>query len=265
MLATFGSQTWMVAFCERNTAWLFAPSASVLAEPLNVASNLLILLTAAALARRAVALRDSAIVPLSVRALIALIAVVAFASIVYHLAPMKWSWVLDVQSVHVFGLWFAACFARWMLGLPWRQALFAIPLFGIFGLTISEVVPDFGLDLARFLPAAIALGVLTVWLARRDDPAWRSFGGAAVVFALGLGFHHGDTALCGPIPTGTHFLWHLCSGVMLFLITRELLERAVAAERQHERRRVEPRALVAASLGLTQQEAALLHRRRNQI
>ena len=248
MLATFGSQTWMVAFCERNTALLFAPSASVLVEPLNVASNLVILLAAAALARRAVALRDSAIVPLSVRALIALIAVVAFASIVYHLAPMQWSYLLDVQSVHIFGLWFAACFARWMLRLPWSQALFAIPLFGIFGLTISEVVPDFGLDLARFLPAAIALAVLTVWLARRDDPAWRSFGGAAVVFALGLGFHHGDTALCGPIPTGTHFLWHLCSGVMLFLITRELLERAIAGERQHERR-TEPGA-VAASLGL---------------
>lgn len=83
------------------------------------------------------------------------------------------------------------------------------------------------LDFARFLPAAIALAALTVWLARHDDPAWRSFGGAATVFALGLVFHRTDTALCGPIPIGTHFLWHLCSGVTPFLITRELLERAV--------------------------------------
>ena len=255
MFATFSSQAWMVAFCERNMASLSAQSASVLIEPLNVASNLVILLAAAALSRRAVALRESSIVPVSLRALIALIAVVAFASILYHWAPMRWSYMLDVQSVHVFGLWFAACFARWMLGLPWRQALFAIPLFGIFALTISEVVPDFGLDLARFLPAAIALAVLTVWLARRDDPAWRSFGGAAIAFALGLGFHQYDTALCGPIPTGTHFLWHLCSGVMLFLITRELLERAVAGEAQPSGRRSVG---VPRSLGSTEQKGSAI-------
>lgn len=211
---------WTVPVCERV-------SAALLAEPLNVASNLVILLAAALLARRALALRATAFVPVSVQALVALIAVVAVASTLYHIAPTRWSLALDVQAIHVFVLWFTVCFARWMLGLRWGASLLAMPLFLGFAWLVNSTAPDFGIDLDRFLPAGLGLPLmaLLLWAFRRN--AWRAFAGAALTFDTALIFHRADAVLCSTLPIGTHFAWHALSGITLFLIAREVLEHAV--------------------------------------
>jgi hypothetical protein len=212
---------WIEAFCERASPALF------LAEPLNVASNLAILAAAMVLARRAVVLRSTSLVPASVQALIALIAVVSMASTLYHVAPMQWSYALDIQAIHIFGLWFAACFARWMLGVPWPTALLAIPLFGGYAWLVEMMLAGNGLDIGRFMPAAIGLPLLAALLWFVDRRSWQPFAGAAMAFALALVFHRSDSALCSSLPIGTHFLWHAFNGITLFLITREVLERSV--------------------------------------
>jgi hypothetical protein len=211
---------WTVPVCERL-------SAALSAEPLNVASNLVILLAAALLARRARAFRATAFVPVSVQALIALIAVVAVASTLYHIAPTRWSLSLDVQAIHVFVLWFTACFARWVLGLPWGASLLAMPLSLGFAWLVNTTAPDFGMYLNRFLPAGLGLPLmaLLLWLLRRN--AWRAFAGAALTFNVALICHRADAVLCNLLPIGTHFAWHALSGITLFLIAREVLEQAV--------------------------------------
>jgi hypothetical protein len=216
-----GQQQWIFAFCERH-------STSLLAEPLNLASSLVILVAGAALARRAIALRSTHIVPVSARALVALVAVVGVASTIFHMAPMHWSLLLDVQAINLFVLWFMACFARWMLGFPWSTSLAMIPAFAAYAWLVKTGLPDFGLGLARFMPAALGLVALTGLLALRNDPAWQPFAGATAAFLLGAFFNRADGSLCGPLPIGTHFLWHALCGVTLFLIAREVLERAVA-------------------------------------
>jgi len=40
-------------------------------------------------------------------------------------------------------------------------------------------------------------------------------------------FHRIDRPLCDVMPTGTHFLWHVFSGLTAYLMTRSVLERAV--------------------------------------
>lgn len=222
MFSALGQQQWIFAFCERH-------STSLLAEPLNLGSNLFILLAAAVLAHRAIALRSHHQVPASAQALVALIAVVGMASTIFHMAPQLWSLWLDEQAINLFVLWFMACFARWMLGLPWGASLAVVPAFMAYAWLVRTIFPDFGLDIARFLPAAFGLIALTVVLARRNDPAWRAFGGAAAAFVVGLILNRADGSLCGPLPTGTHFLWHTLCGVTMFLIAREVLERAVLA------------------------------------
>jgi hypothetical protein len=215
-----GQQQWIFAFCERH-------SMSLLAEPLNLASSLLILSAGAALARRAISLRADHAVPQSVRALIALVAVVGVASTIFHMAPMRWSLLLDVQAINLFVLWFMACFARWMLGLSWSTSLAVIPAFAAYAWLVKTGLPDFGLGIARFMPAVLGLMALTTLLAWRGDPAWRPFSGATAAFLLGSFLNRADGSLCGPLPVGTHFMWHALCGVTLFLITREVLERSV--------------------------------------
>ena len=46
---------------------------------------------------------------------------------------------------------------------------------------------------------------------------------AGGVFALSLGFRTLDAPLCGTLPLGTHFLWHLLNGLMLWLLLRALI------------------------------------------
>jgi hypothetical protein len=40
-------------------------------------------------------------------------------------------------------------------------------------------------------------------------------------------FHRADRPLCDMLPTGTHFLWHLFSGIAAYLMASAVLERAV--------------------------------------
>jgi hypothetical protein len=40
-------------------------------------------------------------------------------------------------------------------------------------------------------------------------------------------FHRADRPLCEVLPTGTHFLWHLFSGLAAYLMASAVLERAV--------------------------------------
>ncbi len=75
-----------------------------------------------------------------------------------------------------------------------------------------------------YLPALavlIALGLhhMRTAATRRHGMLW-----AAGLFTLSLTFRSIDRSVCDPLPIGTHFLWHILNGAVLFLAARALIE-----------------------------------------
>ena len=225
VLPVWDPALFMDAFCERR-------SPSLWDEPLNLATNLALVVAAGLLVRRAAQLRsEGAQVPPSVQALIALIAAMALSSAAYHMAATRWAGVSDAMAVRVFALYFSVCFLRWLVGWSWSRVLLVLPLFAALGLLVPQsFVPTRGLltfVATPLLPGLLGLVVFSTALALRNDAAWRPMALAAAAFGVALVCHRADRALCDAVPTGTHFLWHVFSAVTVYLITRAVLERAV--------------------------------------
>jgi len=55
-------------------------------------------------------------------------------------------------------------------------------------------------------------------LALRNHPASAGLLTAAGIFAVSLTFRSIDDAVCGILPIGTHFLWHVLNGLLLGIV-----------------------------------------------
>jgi hypothetical protein len=190
-------------YCERVAPGLWG-------EPLDSLSNLAFLVAAVLVWRLAAGDRAG-------RVLAVLIGLVFAASTAFHLLATRWSGVADSVSILVFVLVYVVLFAR--VFYNWRWAWLAAPAF--LALTVVTALLGGGL----YLSALIGFGIFAALLAFSRDAYWTHFAVAGAIFALSLSLRTLDRDVCDYVPVGTHFLWHLLNGVVLYLVSRTVILR----------------------------------------
>jgi hypothetical protein len=100
-----------------------------------------------------------------------------------------------------------------------RAAWLAAPAF--LALTVITAVLGGGL----YVSTLITLFAFAALLAFARDAYWTHFAVAGAVFALSLSLRTLDRDVCDYVPAGTHFLWHLLNGLVLYLVARTLVLR----------------------------------------
>jgi hypothetical protein len=193
-----GVTDYVDGYCERVAPGLWG-------EPVNSLSNLALLVAAVLVWRLAAGSRAG-------RLLAVLIGLVFVASTAFHLLATRWAAVGDSVAVLVFMLVYAVLFARRYWSRRW--AWVAAPAF--LALTVGTALPGGGL----YLSTLIALGTFAAVLAFARDAHWTHFAVAGALFALSLSLRALDRDVCDYVPAGTHFLWHLLTGVVLYLVSR---------------------------------------------
>jgi hypothetical protein len=193
-----GVTDYVDGYCERVAPGLWG-------EPLNSLSSLAFLVAAVLVWRLAAGDRTG-------RLLAGLIGLVFVTSTVFHLLATRWAAVGDSAGVLVFAL---ACV---VLFFGRRPAWLAAPAF--LALTVVSAVLGGGL----YLSVLIALFAFAVILAFARDAYWTHYAVAGAVFALSLSLRAVDRDVCDYVPVGTHFLWHLLNGVVLYLVSRTLIQ-----------------------------------------
>ena len=88
---------------------------------------------------------------------------------------------------------------------------------------------------AAYLPNLLTLLVVTAYLGRQKAAAFRPFAVACALFAIALMLRTVDLAWCPRLPMGTHFLWHLLTGVLVWIIGSELTLRRYGARQMNVR------------------------------
>ncbi|MDT7804463.1 MAG: hypothetical protein QOI78_7896 [Actinomycetota bacterium] len=193
-------------YCERVAPGLWG-------EPLDSLSNLAFLVAAVLVWRLAAGDRAG-------RVLAGLIGLVFAASTAFHLLATRWAGVADSVSILVFVLVYVVLFARVFYG--WRLSWLAAPAF----LVLTAVTALLGGGL--YLSVLVAFGVIVALLVFSRDADWTRFAVAGAIFALSLSLRTLDRDVCDYVPVGTHFLWHLLNGVVLYLVSRTLILRRTA-------------------------------------
>jgi len=202
-------------YCERLGPGLWA-------EPLNALSNLAFivagLLLVAALRRGDFALRrDPAIV-----ALVALVFVIGIGSALFHTFAVVWAMLADVIPIALFILLYMYLALRRLLALPLWACWLGVA--AVLVLTVGLPLA-FGFSISTYGVALAAMLIVGGTLAfGRRHPAGRRILIAAAVFAVSLALRTADQPLCDSLPLGTHYFWHLFNALVLYSLTRTMMD-----------------------------------------
>ena len=193
------------------------------AEPINALTNISFILAAWSAWR--LSSRSSALSP-DIWVLLATTVAIGIGSFVFHTVATNWARVFDVLPILVFQLLFLWFYVRRIVGLTRLTAglLLAGFLAAAFLGRQFPAVLNGSLIYAPSLLAILALGLYharTAAIGRFDLLA------AAAVLAAALFFRTIDNAVCTAFPYGTHFLWHLLNGLVVYLAIRAFVHRSV--------------------------------------
>jgi len=199
-------------YCERTdpTFW---------AEPINALTNISFIL--AALGAWHLSRRSSTMSP-SIWLLLTTAVAIGVGSFVFHTVATSWARILDVLPILVFQLLFLWIYARQVIALTRPTSAFLLAGFlaaAVLGRQFPEVLNGSLIYAPGFL-AIVALGLHHAWAAtigRFDLLA------AAGVLGASIFFRAIDNTVCSSFPIGTHFLWHLLNGVVVYLVVRSLV------------------------------------------
>jgi hypothetical protein len=207
----------VIAYCER-----LGPG--FLAEPLNALSNLAFVVAAISLLRLQAALhRSGQRIPADLRALPWLVWGVAVCSLLFHTFATRWSGSLDSLSILLFCALGVYSFLHHATDAGKLTAIAAGVGFAAASFAMSRLVAPGTLNgSAAYLPNLLTLLAVAAYLGWRRAPAFRAFATANVVFAVALILRTMDLAWCPRLPTGTHFVWHLLAGALVWIVGSEL-------------------------------------------
>ena len=207
-------------YCERTAAGLWN-------EPLNLVTNLAFIVAGALalrlwIRRRAAGGRGG----WDLLVLVLLLFAIGIGSGLFHAYASPWSLFADVLPITLFINLYLVVFLVRVAGLRWFDVIGFFILYQAcnFGL-LAMVSMDALNGSVGYVPALTFLAGMWAWLAAREDPLEGTFAAACGLFVLSLTFRTLDIALCGTLTIGTHFLWHLLNGWLLYLLVAGLIRR----------------------------------------
>ncbi len=198
-------------YCERL-------SAGLLAEPLNLASNLAFVIAGlwgVAAVRRHGAGRGA-------EAMGWWVVAIGIGSAIFHSWATRLTVWADVIPIATFTFAYTLFNLRRFMGVAWPAALgIFVAFYAVVGFG-TYMVPDWLRQATNgstgYLPPFLALIVFGILVIRQGNPAgWYNLV-AAAIFCVSVTFRMLDPVVCGTLPIGTHFLWHVFNGLMLAVI-----------------------------------------------
>lgn len=199
-------------YCERLTPHWDA-------EPVNAVTNVAFLVAAAGASYLLNKVRDAE--PRGqLIVLTYLMALVGLGSLLFHTVGTRWAEWGDVIPITLFltlYLWIAFThFFR--MRAAWRVALIAL-IVGATFIAEARISPDFLRGGALYMPIVTALTTIGAVLLRQQPVAGGGVIAATAVFFVSLTVRTLDQPVCDGFATGTHFLWHICNAIVLYILT----------------------------------------------
>ena len=188
-------------YCERTAVGIFN-------EPLGLISNVAFLIAAFYLSRQS---RQS----IASYLLIAWLSMIGIGSGLFHAFATTATLLMDVIPIQ--GLILTAIWVLYAIHLKWKWWV----VFGLMALCVlvsAELPRNWLNGSAGYLPAWILLMIAATL--HQPGLSRRYLLMATLLFPISLTFRSIDNLLCQAIPSGTHFMWHVCNALVLFWIVR---------------------------------------------
>ncbi|WP_288925011.1 ceramidase domain-containing protein [uncultured Maritimibacter sp.] len=190
------------AYCERVGFGFWA-------EPINALTNIAFLVSGFVIWRKA----QGRGLPLAEAMAIVLFAI-GIGSFLFHTFATRWAGAMDTAPILIFVLLFtfAATWDLFRQSLP-MAAIITLLFFPFMAVAypIGNIAPWLGSS-AGYIPVLLWIGLFAIMAS--GQLAWDFWTGFALL-ALSITFRSLDERVCGQLPIGTHFLWHLLNAFLL--------------------------------------------------
>ncbi len=199
-------------YCERTGPGLWA-------EPLNSLTNIGFIFVAWMSWR--IALRER-VQDSSIGMITVMIVAIGIGSFLFHTMATPLTRWLDVLPILVFQLMYIGLYARRVIALHWAVILTMLVIFlaaALYGRQFPEILNGSLI----YAPALLVIAGLGIYHYRSRKKARGLLLVAATAFLLSVFFRSIDNAVCTQFTLGTHFLWHIFNGVLLYLLLRGLI------------------------------------------
>lgn len=193
-------------YCERLVTGLWA-------EPFNALTNLSFFIAAWASWRSANRYQTLSI---GMWLLISLIAAIGIGSTLFHTFATSWANLADVLPIFLFQICYLWLYCKQIVGMKTRYASGFLAAF-IISAYFADELPKVLNGSLSYVPALFVLLGLGIYHYQAQKQGKFLLLAASAIFFLSLFFRTLDQIICPYFPLGTHFLWHILNGALLYL------------------------------------------------
>ena len=209
-------------YCERTSSAFWA-------EPVNALSNLAFLIAGFLILRfyliQCKERGEKTHKDFWILLLIGLIFIVGIGSFLFHTFATLWALILDVVPIMLFGFIYLGVALKRVMKLNYIKSGICLGLFILIFFNLDLILPEESLNRSgTYLPYLIALIIFAVILSFRKDPNSKTFWIASGLLACAFISRMVDMVLCPYFPLGTHFLWHILNGIMMYVVVKALVD-----------------------------------------
>ncbi len=195
-----------------------------LAEPLNVLSSLAFMVVAVAVFRQYRRHEDLENKwKWDVHVLTVLTFIIGVNSVAFHAFPNPTTELADTLTIVLFIVLYFWCVLFRIGRTTIFQAGVCFTAFVGFSHILVHQFPRALNDSIGYLSSMIALIMIAVYLFLKARPSSTHFMLAAIVGVVSLFCRAIDRELCGMLPTGTHFLWHMLNATLMYILLKQLV------------------------------------------
>lgn len=205
------STTAIDLYCERTSPDFWA-------EPVNALTNLSFVV--AALAILLLLKRDGIRASGGTLFLTANVACIGVGSFLFHTLANRWTMLADVIPIFIYQIAFLVLYLRHVAGLARTPVAALLGLYVLASFGFTRLPQEWLNGSLAYAGALVFITGIAIFhrRTRRREPWILVL--AVLVFLVSIGFRSADLALCEHAARGTHFLWHLLNGLVLYLTTR---------------------------------------------
>lgn len=204
-------------YCERIEAAFWA-------EPVNALTNASFLVSAYLL--WALLKRKDAALTGHFQLMVFLIAAIGIGSFLFHTFATSWARWLDVAPILVFQVYFIGAYLTCIIKIKPRFVVLILCSY-LAAAILARLFSDILNGSMIYAPAVIGLTALALWQFRRQRHNRNTLLLALIVFISSVFFRTIDNEVCELFPLGTHFLWHILNGLLVYLLGYSLVAHSV--------------------------------------
>lgn len=197
-----------------------------LGEPVNALSNIAFVIAALYAWKET---RKRSIRDIRLTLLIVLMVAIALGSLSFHVFANRPSHVADLTPIFMFQVFYLWLYCQIILGLSWPvRVMLSLTLLAC--IWLGAGYEEYLNGSVLYAPTLMVLVLISVYHAIKPRRGFITAISALTAFCLALVFRTLDNELCKAIDIGSHFLWHLLNGIVVYTMFKLLVINWVKAK-----------------------------------